>query len=423
LRWPGRQGNPAPQGIGESAKVASFYRTPQHGSYDVVVIGGAMLGSAVAWFLTRTGGFEGRVLVVERDASFAKSATAHSNSCIRQQFSTRLNVEISRFGAAFINSFPEQMGFDPRVPDLSIHNFGYLYLAGTDAGAEVLRRNHAVQSAAGAATRLMAPDEIARDYPFYALDDIVMGSINTVDEGYWDGGTVFDWWRRSAREAGAEYVENEVVAIDRRDGRAVSVTLASGETVACGTVVNAAGTRAAHVAAMAGLDLPVEPRKRMTWVFSAERPLDRDLPLTIDPCGVHVRQDGPGTYMAGSAGFDDPAVDPDDFTIDPDLWLDKVWPAIAARIPQFEAIRVIAEWAGHYDYNVFDQNAVIGPHPDLPNFLFVNGFSGHGLQQSPAMGRGVAEWITQGSYQTLDLTPFHYDRLLQGVRVVEEAVI
>ncbi|QGX99894.1 FAD-binding oxidoreductase [Roseovarius faecimaris] len=402
-----------------------FPSTPEYQSYDIVIVGGAIMGSSLAWHLTQDPDFDGRVLVVERDPSYEWCSTAHTNSCMRQQFSSDLNVRISQFAAAFVKNLRDHMGGDKRVPELSIQNFGYLYLADTESYAERLRRNLEVQRAAGAGTRLLTRDEIAAAYPFYALDDILVGSINTVDEGYWDGSTVFDWLRRKARENGAEYVANEVVAMTRApSGQTIgSVTLGSGEVISCGQVVNASGPRAARTAAMAGLSLPVEPRKRFTWIFSAERPLDRPLPLTIDPSGVHVRENGGGTYMVGGHAEHDPAVDPDDFTMDHDLWEAHIWPIVATRIPQFEAIRVQSEWAGHYAYNTLDQNAVIGPHPELGNFHFLNGFSGHGLQQSPAMGRGLAELLLHGHYRTLDLSPFHYDRIVDNRPIVEQAII
>lgn len=400
-----------------------FSQTPQRDSYDVVIIGGAIMGSSLAWWLTENADFDGSVLVVERDPSYLKCASTLSNSCIRQQFSTELNVRISQFTADFCRNLRANMGGDDRVPNLEVHNFGYLYLADTEDFADVLRANQTVQRAAGADTRLLTADQIAADYPFYDLDGIVLGSINTRDEGYWDGGTLFEWFRRSAQSRGIEYVAGEVVALSRQGGRIGGVTLASGQTVACGQVVNAAGTRGARIAAMAGLPLPVEPRKRYTWVFTAETPLDRALPLTIDPSGVHVRTDGPQTYLAGCKGDPDPAADPDDFAMDHGLWENHVWPILATRIPAFESIRVITEWAGQYDYNTLDQNAVLGPHPEVENFLFMNGFSGHGLQQSPAMGRGLAEWITHNEYRSLDLTPFSYARVAAGEAMVEGAVI
>ncbi|MCG6902369.1 MAG: FAD-binding oxidoreductase [Rhodobacter sp.] len=398
---------------------------PQKSSYDVVIIGGAMMGSSTAWFLTDNPDFDGSVLVVERDPSYENCSTAHSNSCIRQQFSRTLNVQISQFGADFIKNLRTYMGGDERVPELSIQSYGYMYLADNDNFAATLRESHKVQQQAGAATQLLTPDQIRARYPFYNVDDIVLGSINTVDEGYWDGGTVFDWWRRSARERGVEYVANEVVAInlDSTGTGVDSVTLASGEVVVCGHVVNASGPRAARTAAMAGIEVPVEPRKRFTWIFSAAHPLDRELPLTIDPSGVHMRQDGPKTYLAGCPPDVDPAVDFDDFTMDHNRWQDHVWPIIATRIPQFESIRVVTEWAGHYAYNTFDHNAILGPDDRVGNFIFLNGFSGHGLQQSPAMGRGTAEWLTYGEYRSLDLSPLGYSRISRGEPFLEKAVI
>ncbi len=385
-----------------------------HDSYDVVIVGGAMLGAAVAWHLVAEPGFQGRVLVVERDPSYLACSTAHTNSCIRMQFSTGLNVRISQYGVAYLKDFAARMG-DERVPDIHLHAFGYMYLAGDAASAEALRANQAMQAGLGAGTRLLTPDEIAAEYPFYDLDGIVLGSHNPVDEGYFDGTTMFDWWRRLARERGVEFVQDQVVGLHRDGGRVVSVRLASGGAVACGTLVNAAGPRAAEVAAMAGLALPVEPRKRYTWVVEAARPLDRDLPLTVDPSGVHFRTDG-GFYMIGATPDHDPAVAPDDF-------IEDFSPAVAARIPQFEALRVVNSWVGHYAFNTVDQNAVVGPHPEVSNFLFVNGFSGHGFQQAPAMGRGVAEWITHGAYRSLDLSDFGFERLAKGGMASEIRVI
>ena len=313
---------------------------PLRSSYDVVIVGGAMYGSSVAWWLTRNPDFDGSVLVVERSPTYEFTSTAHTNSCMRQQFSSAINVRVSQFAAEFVKNFRSWMDDDPRVPALALISTGYLYLADTAAFAATLREAQAIQAACGAGTRHMTPDEIAAEYPFYRLDDIVAANHNPVDEGPFDGPTMFDWWRRIARERGAEYVANEVVGMTLNPaGTAVdSVTLKSGEVIACGTVVNASGPRAARTARMAGIeDLPVEPRKRYSYVFAAARPLDRLLPLTIDPSGVHVRSDG-ANYLAGCAPDEDPAVDPDDFVQDRSLWENKVWLALMDRIPQFDAL-------------------------------------------------------------------------------------
>jgi len=398
---------------------------PAHTSYDVIIIGGAMIGSSAAWFLSNTSDFDGRVLVVDRDLTYEKCSTAHTNSCVRQQFSNELNVRISQFTVDFVENLPTYMGGDDRVPDLKVRNFGYMYLANTEEFAQVLRDNIKVQHASGAATQLMTADEIKAAYPFYNVDDVLLGSINTVGEGFWDGMAVFDAWRRQAREKGVEYIENEVVAVNRNaaGNRVESVTLMSGEVIACGQVVNAAGPRAVEVARMIGTEIPVEPRKRYSWLFAAEKPLDRDLPLTIDPTGVHVRENGGGTYQCGGIPEDDGPVDYDDYTMDHSMWENQVWPVIAARIPQFDAVKIQAEWAGHYAYNTLDHNAIIGAHTEVENFFFLNGFSGHGLQQSPAMGRGMSELLTFGSFRTLDLSPLSYERIVAGRAFTETAVI
>lgn len=395
-----------------------------HKSYDVVIVGGAIYGSSVAWWLTQMKGFDGRILVVERDPTYEFASTSHTNSCIRQQFSNRLNIQISRFGAEFIKGFRGFMGGDPEVPNLVLQSYGYMYLADTPEFAETLRESQAIQAAEGAHTRHMTRDQIAAEYPFYQLDDVLAANHNLVDEGYFDGGTMFDWFKRMARRNGVEYIHDEVTAMSlNAAGTGVaSVTLKSGDTIACGTVVNASGPRAAATAQMAGIDLPVRPRKRYTFIFDAANPLDRDLPLTIDPSGVHMRSEGK-YYLAGCPPDEDPDVAPEDFGFDHSLWQEKVWPIVATRVPAFEQVKVINEWVGHYAYNTFDQNAVVGRHTKVANFVFVNGFSGHGLQQSPALGRGVAEQIAYGEYRTLDLAPFGFNRIENQYKFMENAVI
>ncbi len=399
--------------------------TPTRSAYDLVIVGGAIMGSSTAWFLTDNDDFNGSVLVVERDSTYESCSTSHTNSCMRQQFSTELNVRISQFAADFVNNVRERMGGDERVPELAVQSFGYMYLADNNAFADVLRESQRVQLAAGAATQVLTPEEIKAKYPFYNVDDIVLGSINLVNEGYWDGAAVFEWWRRQARERGVEYIENEVVSMQKNTNgtRVESVTLASGEVISCGQVLNASGPRASRTAAMAGIELPVEPRKRFSWIFKAEQPLDQDLPLTIDPSGVHVRENGGGTYQCGGHSDVDPAVEYDDFAMDHSLWENHVWPVLATRIPQFESIRLTNEWGGHYAMNTFDHNAIMGPHTEVENFVFLNGFSGHGLQQSPAMGRGTAEYLTYGEYRSLDMTPFNFERIVNNNPIIEKAII
>lgn len=389
----------------------------------MVIVGGAIMGSSAAWFLSDNADFDGSVLVVECDPTYAQASTSHTNSCIRQQFSSPVNIRISQFGAAFIKSFRERLGGDPDIPEIRLQSFGYLYLADDEAFARHLRDCREIQASYGAGTRILSAADIQAQFPFYHVDDIILGSHNPIDEGYFDGASMFDWWRRKARQNGVEYVTNEVVAIGRTGDRVTGVTLKSGETIAAGTIVNASGPRAAVTAGMAGFALPVEPRKRYSFVFAAETPLDQDLPLTIDPSGVHMRSDG-AHYLCGCPPDDgDPTADFDDFAMDHDIFERKIWPAIAHRVPAFERLKLLNGWVGHYAYNTLDHNAVIGPHPEVENFIFMNGFSGHGLQQSAAMGRGVAELIAYGGFRELDLSPLGYERVLRGEPFVEKAVI
>ena len=404
------------------AAIPPLSAAPKRSSYDVVIVGGAVMGSSVAWFLSCNDDFDGSVLVVERDPSYEFTSTARTNSCMRQQYSNELNIRISQFSADYVRNFRSRMGDDPEVPDLAVHHFGYLYLAGDERFAATLRASQELQSSLGAGTVIMTPDEIVAEYPFYNVEDIVCGSHNTVDEGWFDSATMFDWWRRRARQAGVEYLTGEVVGIDRAGNTITGITLASGEAVTCGVLVNASGPRGAVTARMAGLELPVEPRKRYTVVFDAAEPLPRALPLTIDPTGVHVRTDG-DVYVAGSTPEIDPAVPFDDFRMDSDVWEEQIWPVLAHRVPAFERAKVLSQWAGHYAHNVLDHNAVIGPHTDVGNFIFINGFSGHGMQQSPAMGRGVSELVAYGEYRTLDLTPLGYGRITRGEPFLETAII
>ncbi|MBT6203600.1 MAG: FAD-binding oxidoreductase [Alphaproteobacteria bacterium] len=403
---------------------SSISAVPRTSSYDVVIVGGAMLGSSVAWFLTDNPDFDGSVLVVEKDPTYEFTSTARTNSCIRQQFSAAINVRISQFGAEFVKNFRDYMGGDERVPEVMLRSFGYMYLADNKAFADVLCENQKIQASCGAGTKILTAEEIKAAYPFYNMDDIVIGSHNLIDEGYFDGNTLFDWWKRSAREKGVDYITNRVVAMTRNSAgsKVESVTLESGEVVACGTVVNASGPRAVLTSRMVGIEIPVEPRKRYTYIFAAEQPLDRDLPLTIDPTGVTMRTDGQ-FYLAGGPPDDDPAVDYDDFVEDHSIWETKIWPAIAHRVPQFEAIKLTNSWVGHYAFNTLDQNAILGPHNTVENFIFVNGFSGHGFQQSPAMGRGTSELLTYGEFRTLDLSPFGYDRIAENRPFLEKAII
>ncbi len=392
-----------------------------HNSYDVIIIGGAIMGSSAAWFLAANRDFNGSVLVIERDLSYSTAASALSVSGIRHQYSNAINVNMSLYGTEFIRNFETSLGNDPDVPPVSFEERGYMFLASADK-AHILRENQAVQAGCGAATVLMTPDEITQKFPFYNLDDIELGSFNGSGEGWFDGYGMMQSFQRMARKGGVEYIANEVVGIERNGNRIISVTLKSGEVIGCGILVNAAGTRAPLLARMADIALPIVPRKRSVFVFDCRESLGQPLPLTIDPSGVYCRSEG-GLYITGKPPENDDDADLNDFDVDYAQFEQDIWPVLANRISAFEAIKMIRGWVGHYDYNLFDQNAIIGAHPEVGNFMFANGFSGHGLQQAPAVGRGLVELIVYGEYRELDLSELSYERILANEPFIEKAII
>jgi FAD-dependent oxidoreductase domain-containing protein 1 len=388
-------------------------------SSDVAIIGGAAIGSAVAYFLKVELGHSGSVTVVERDPSYARSATTLSAASIRQQFSTPENIRMSRFGIEVFRELEDRFG---RGADIGFREGGYLLLA-SEAGEETLRRNWEVQRAEGADIALLGPAGLAERFPWLSVAGIAAGAFGRTGEGWFDAHSLLNLFRKAARAAGAVYVTGAVTSIEREGGRIASVRLASGERIACGTLVNAAGPQAGDVAEMAGVALPVEPRKRSVFVVRCRTPLP-GMPLLVDPGGIYVRPEGDVFICGGGEDEVGEARAADgDFDVDYTLFEEVVWPALAIEVPAMEELKLVRAWAGHYDYNAFDQNAVIGPHPRIPNFIFANGFSGHGLQQAPAAGRAVAELIMSGRFQTLDLSAFGYERILENRPVHELNVI
>ena len=389
-------------------------------SWDVIVVGGGVIGSAIAHFLAAEPAFDGTILVVERDSSYARSSTALSAGSIRQQFSTEENINISKFGYEFLKAIDEHLAGGDEAPDIGLVEAGYLFLA-TDHGIGILRENHAVQRRCGAEVALMSPDALRKRFPWLKADDLAGGSLGLGGEGWFDPFALLQAFRRSAVALGAVYVEDEVIGLARADDRITGVILGERGSVACGTCVNAAGPSAATLAAMAGIELPVRPRKRLVFYFQCPDPI-ADAPLVVDPSGLYFRPEG-GGFICGMPPPPEDDTDSTDFDVDYAMFEDRIWPTLADRVPAFETLRLRRAWAGHYAYNTFDQNAVLGPHPDVSNFLFANGFSGHGLQQSPAVGRGIAERITFGAYRTLDLGRLSYGRIPARQPLREVAVV
>lgn len=400
------------------------YKPPAHAAYDVVIVGGAAVGSSTAYWLSQELGTRASILVVERDSSYEFSSTALSTSAIRQQYSNPINVKISQFGIEVIRGFKERMApffqGEP-APDLGFREHGYLYCCPVE-GVEAARARVDLQRSLGAHTIFLAPGALKDQFPWLNVEDLGGGAWGSRDEGWFDSMGLLNGFRRAARSLGAEYIDNAVTGLNLADGRVVAARLSTGQTVTCGTLVNAAGPRAQQVAAMAGLSIPVEPRKRHSFVFASATPIPGRMPNVIDLSGTFVRPEGE-LFLTGNTPVGDGPADYEDFETDHTEFDERIWPALWHRIPCFDALKVQQSWTGHYEYNTLDHNGIVGFHPEVTNFMFANGFSGHGLQQSPAVGRGVAELIIHGAFQTLDLSPFRYERIPRNEPFLEEAVI
>jgi glycine/D-amino acid oxidase-like deaminating enzyme len=400
-------------------------------AYDVVVVGGAALGSSVAYHLLSHPAFGGRVLVVEKDPTYALAASALSAASIRQQFSQPVNIHVSRHGIAFLREAAERLAVDGDAPAIGLHEGGYLYLA-SGAGARLLEENHAIQVREGADVELLGRDELRTRFPWLATDGVELGSLGRSGEGWFDGWALLQGFRRKARALGADYVADEVVGLEQESGRVTAVTLAGVGRVRCGAVVNCAGSEGPRIAALAGVPLPVQAKRRSVFSFVSRTPLP-GCPLIIDISGVWMRPEGQAgaagqTFIAGwspPADRDPDWSDRDPVTreVDWGLFEEVIWPALAARIPALAELRPGRAWTGPYDMNTIDHNAIVGQPADLSNFFLCNGFSGHGLQQSPAIGRGLAELIVDGRYTTLDLEQLGYGRFEAGRPLLERNVI
>jgi len=377
---------------------------------EIIIVGGGAIGSSIAWHLAGDANLDGTVKVIERDPAYTRASSALSASSIRQQFSTPLNIHLSRYGVGFLRQAKALLDVD-----LGLKEPGYLFLA-SSAGEAVLRANNAIQRGEGCAVELLEPKRLAQKFPAISTDGVALASHGTANEGWFDGPALMQGFRRKARVRGVEYIDDEVVGLAPH-----AVTLRSGRVLSARTIVIAAGPWSGEVAAMAGIALPVEPRRRSVFVFDCRETLPL-LPLTIDPSGVWFRPEG-RFWLAGTtpAPGNDPAGAP--LEVQHQEWDDMVWPALAHRVPVFEAAKVVNAWAGYYEYNTFDQNGIVGRHPEIDSIVFATGFSGHGIQQSPAVGRAVAELVVHGSYRTLDLSPFGYERISAGRPVRELNVV
>ena len=385
----------------------------------VVIAGGGVIGSAIAYFLASHPRFAGEITVLERDPTYAQASSALSASSIRQQFSQPVNITVSQFGIEFLRNIHQHLAVDGDVPEIGLTERGYLYLA-TDAGAATLRENHATQRAMGVEVALLEPEQLRQRFPWLNVEDLALGSLGLSGEGWFDGYGLLMAFKQKARSLGVQYVKAEATGFVHSAGRVTAVALQGGTQLPCDWAVNAAGAWARPLLAGTGLDLPVYGRRRCVYAFASPAKAP-DCPLAIDSSGLWFRPEG-DIWICGLPPAEGTDHNDAPLEVDHELF-DQAWLTLAHRVPGFEALRLQRAWAGYYEYNTHDHNALLGPHPQLPNLLLANGFSGHGLQQSPAVGRGLAEWMVDGAYTSLDLSPLAAGRLVRGDALMEKNVI
>jgi glycine/D-amino acid oxidase-like deaminating enzyme len=381
----------------------------------VAIIGAGVMGAATAYWLTRLApGTE--VLLIERDRGFSQASSSLSASGIRQQFGCAANIRLSRFGIDFLREAPRWLGAD--IGTLGLEEAGYLYLASA-AQAPQLTALHAVQRREGADVVLLQPEEIAARYPWLATADIALGSLGLRGEGWFDGPALHRALLGAAIRQGARLLDGEVLGWSCDGERISALHLAGGRDIRPASVVLSAGGWSGEVAARAGLQIPITASRRSVFVLDCPEPLP-DCPLIIDPSGFWLRPEG-RFLITGR----EPAAESHGLPLEPD-WSEfdeTQWARLAARIPALARLRVQRAWAGYYDMNRFDHNALIGPWPGIINLHLLAGFSGHGMQHAPGAGLALAEWVLHGEPRSLDVRDLAVSRLARNTPLRELQVI
>ena len=389
----------------------------------IAIVGGGVIGSSIAYHLVRDG-YPGRVAVVERDATYARASSFLAMGGIRQQFSSAVNIQLAQYGTRFYAAFDRTMRVPGHSPRADFRQRGYLFLvdeAASDRFAARLER----QRRLGARVRRLELDDIRAMAPDLRLDDIRFGVFGP-DDGYGEPREVLAGFRAAADAAGVRYVTADVVDLTWQAGRVTGVVLHDGERMAADVVVNAAGPFARRLAAMAGLDLPVQPVRQHLFRCALPARLPYRLPMVVDPTGVHWRHDDTGNggepdrLVVARTKLDEPAGE--NFACDHARWESDFRPPLQARLPRLAPIELIEGWAGLYAMTP-DHNPLLGEHPAAPGLVLANGFSGHGLMIAPAIGKVLSELIRLGRTETVDVSCFAPDRFDRGAPAHDEAML
>ncbi len=377
------------------------------------------MGAATACFLARDHGLQ--VTVLERDLSYAQASSALSASSIRQQFSQPVNIALSLWSLQFLRRAADELAVDNDRPAIGLVEPGYLYLAATDSGAATLQASHALQRQHGADMALLTPGQLAGRFPWLHTADLQLGSLGLTGEGWFDGPALLQAFKRKAQACGARFMAAEAMGFDRQGARLQAVRCRDGSLHAADAFVLAAGAWSAPLAGQLGLALPVAPKKRDVFVFDTPAALP-GCPLVIDPSGLWFRPEGRGFICGAPPRDGDPDAPPLD-AIDHAQFTEQLWPALAHRVPGFEALRLRSAWAGYYEMNSFDHNGLAGALPGWDNAFTACGFSGHGMQQAPAVGSALAALVAGGKSDAPELGALSPQRLLANQPLLEANVI
>jgi glycine/D-amino acid oxidase-like deaminating enzyme len=386
-------------------------------TYDVIIVGGGIMGSSTAFNLVQADPSL-RVAVIERDPTYEHASTTLSLSNIRIQFSLKENIQISQYAVETLKRFEEEMAVDGQQPRIHFRQDGNLFLV-DEAGKTAAEKNLELQKSLGCQVDWWSPQRIRETYPLYDPGPLIGGTFCAQD-GHIDAYAVLMGYKAKARSLGAEYIAGKVASIPVEGGRVNGVNLADSGMLKSRFVVNCAGAWAAEIAATAGVKLPVVPVKRQVFALDTAVKPDGELPLTILPSGLYFRTETGGLILVGKSMPEDKIGV--DFTWDDKRFSELLWPELAEFVPAFDRLKLVRGWAGLYAVNTLDGNAILGPWPELDGFYLANGFSGHGLQQAPAVGRYVSELILNKPL-SLDLSIFSPQRILENRALSEKGIV
>jgi glycine/D-amino acid oxidase-like deaminating enzyme len=388
----------------------------------VIIVGGGVVGSSIAYHL-RQDGHLGPTVVLEQDPTYSRASSFLAMGGIRQQFSSTVNIQLAQYGVRFYATFDDVMRVPGHTPRVDFRQRGYLFLV-NDEMAEHFEARIDRQHQLGARVERLNLDQLRTRLPGVRLDDIRFGAFGP-DDGYGEPREVLAGFRAAAQAAGATYRRARVVDLIQQRDRVIGVALDTGERILADVIVNAAGPFARHLASMAGIDLPVQPSRQ--HLFRCELP-DRwpcRFPMVVDPSGVHWRHDDthadrPDRLIVARTRPNEPLGE--NFECDASRWETDFRPPLVRRVPGLTSVKLIDGWAGLYAMTP-DHNPVLGEHPAAPGLFLANGFSGHGLMIAPAIGKVLSELILTGQSTTIDVRCFAADRFDRGELVHDEALI